>query len=351
MKTTKKKRAKRSQSGPIRSTAELADYLGLSIWTVSRAINGHPEVKTSTRERVIAAMNEVGFQPNPIARALNGKSTGVVGICFGNPRSQLMSSKVAILDEFLRSNGKRAILAITSRDVAHERKIIEDFRYLRVDGIIMVQSYLNFEEGSKLLRGIRAVHLDSADYRMTPNVSVDRHRAMRLLVDHLVSLGHRTFATLGFSSNNAWRWNGVVEALQIHGIDVKKNLHVFEFDDPGLESFTEGSKFAEQVLKMKNPPTALIGNNDNIALGAIHHIQGAGYSVPRDFSVTGFDNIEQSQFFTPTLTTIDQSTDTLISHAGNFLLRLLSLAPEETITESLKVEPILKVRNSSGPAP
>jgi len=333
----------------ISSTADLADYLGLSQWTVSRAINGHPEVKTSTRQRVLLAMDKVGFQPNPMARGLNGKSTGIVGICFGNPRNPLMGDKIASLDEFLREHKVRAVLAITPRDESSERRIIEDFQHMRVDGVILVQSYLGAAQAKEWLKDLLCVHVDPPQPELTPFVSVDRSRAMHLLVDHLVGLGHRSFASLGFSADNAWRWKGLTDALRSHGIDPKRNLQAFQLDLPGRESFAEGIELARMALASKAHRTAWLAVNDHVAIGAIQHLRNAGFSVPEDFSVTGFDNLEAGRFLRPTLTTIDQRVDELMRRAGEVLLKIIGGPRKSSMPGGLSIEPQLFARESTGP--
>lgn len=334
----------------IGSTVDLAKYLGLSEWTVSRAINGHAEVKLATRQRVLQAMDEVGFRPSPLARGLNGKSTGVVGVCFGNPRNPLMSEKIASLDEFLRENQLRGVLAITPRDEVSESRIIADFRQLRVDGVIMIQSYASAEKAQKWLHGMHAVHVDPSQIDHRPAVSVDRHRAMHLLVDHLVGLGHRSFAAVGFSMINRWRWVGLQEALRSHGLDPEECLQAFELETPGRESFAEGIQLAQLVLAAKLRPTAWIALNDHVAVGAMRYLADHGFDVPGDFSITGFDDLEVGRYLKPSLTTIDQCQHIVVRRAGELLIEQIRQTRDSAAQEILRVEPRLLVRGSTGPA-
>ncbi len=344
------KLSSRSRKKIISSTADLADYLGISEWTVSRAINGHPEVKSATRERVLLAMEHLGFRPNPLARALNGKSTGIVGICFGNPRNPLISEKIASLDEFLRENRLRGVLAITPRDDLSEKRIIEDFHHIRVDGVILVQSYIGVEQAKAWLKDLRCVHVDPASQELRPFVTADRHRSMRLLVDHLVGLGHRSFATLGFSKNNPWRWQGLTQALEFHGIDAARKLQAFELETPGRESFAEGIELARMVRSARDRHTAWIAVNDHVAMGAIQHVQDTGLSVPGDVSITGFDNLEVGHYLRPTLTSIDQRVGEMMKSAVELLLAQLNEDRAAGIPSSTKIEPQLLIRESTGPA-
>lgn len=335
----------------VTSTHGLAEYLGLSEWTVSRAINGHPEVKAATRERILKAMDELGFRPNPVARGLSGKAMGIVGVCVGNAHNAVMIDKITLLDDFLRRHQLRGMLAISPNHEAGEIRILEDFRHLRVDGIVLIQSCLSKALLENTLEGISCVHVDPSDPKVMPSVWLDRIEALRLGTRHLVELGHRSFGVLGFSSLNAWRWNGIVKALNECGIDPARNTQTFELEAPGAESYAEGIQLAQLVLGAKRRPTALIAINDRVASGAIQQLVDRGFRIPEDFSVIGFDNLPVGQHLRPTLTTIDQQSKFLIEKAGELMLAQLGKLPASGADHRLRVEPRLIVRESTGPAP
>ena len=346
-----KKPSAKAKPPKIASTLGLARYLGLSEWTVSRAINGHPEVKAATKERIFKAMDEVGFRPNPVARGLSGKAMGIVGICFGNTYNAVMIDKITLLDQFLRDHQLRGILAISPKDEASEVRILEDFRHLRVDGIVLIQSFLSADQLHDVLEGVPCVHVDPSDPTLLPSVTLDRAEAMRLEVDHLVEFGHRSFGALGFSSSNRWRWDGLVKALLDQGINPDKNLQAFELDTPGLESYAEGIELAKLALKAKKRPTAFIAVNDRVAVGAMQEMRDAGFRTPEDFSVAGFDNFAIGRHLHPTITTIDQQAHLLIQKAGELLLEQLGKTPQSGKDKALSIEPRLILRESTGPVP
>ncbi len=341
----KSAKPKTDENRKVRSTLDLAKYLGLSEWTVSRAINGHPEVKQATRERVLAAMQELGFQPNPLARGLNGKSTGLIGICFGHPRSPLVVDKIASLDEFLHEKSYRGVLAISTQNPEAEKTILSDFRRMRVDGVILIQSYSQRDEIDRWLGGLPAVHVDPVEPEIGPSVYFDRKQAMHLLVDHLYTLGHRTFGALGFSASNPWRWSGLVRALEDHGLDPAKCLRSFELPAPGLESYADGIQLAEIVLSSKKPPTALMAVNDLVAIGAARHLADCNYQIPGDFSLTGFDDLDVGQYVVPSITSINQSPRVSMRRAVEILLQTIA---SPSAKEIATIDPILRIRKSTG---
>jgi DNA-binding LacI/PurR family transcriptional regulator len=219
-----------------------------------------------------------------------------------------------------------------------------------VDGVILVQSYVGVEQAKSWLKNLRCVHVDPAYPELTPFVSAHRHRSMHLLVEHLVGLGHRSFAALGFSKKHPWRWRGFTDALQFHGIDPERKLQAIELPAPGRESFAEGTELARMALSAKEPPTAWLAVNDHVAMGAVQHVRDSGLSVPEDFSIAGFDNLEIGQYLHPTLTSIDQRVSEMMRCAVDLLMQQINGPGGRPIAGNKTIEPQLLIRESTGPA-
>jgi DNA-binding LacI/PurR family transcriptional regulator len=321
----------------------------LSQWTVSRAINGHPEVKAATRERILKAMEEIGFRPNPVARGLSGKGMGIVGVCFGNARNALTIDKITLLDEFLREHQLRGIVAFSPPDEAIQLRILADFKHLRVDGMILVQTSIRVAQLRKMLDGVRCVHVDRPTLDLLPGVTLDRGEAMRLIVNYLFTLGHRSFGTLGFSASNPWRWRGLVSALRDHGFSPERHLQTFELERVGLESYAEGIQLAQLACSVKQRPTAFMAINDRVAAGAMQKMRDMGIRIPEEISVVGFDNLDVGQYLSPRLTTIDQQPRLMMEQAAK--LFVTQLETKSRTGKGVFIEPRLIVRDSTGPAP
>jgi Transcriptional regulators len=332
------------------SIPDFAKYLGLSSWTVSRAINGHPEVSEKTRRRIMAAMEEVGFRPNPLARGLGGRRTSMIGVCFMGLGNPIMDRKVYHLQEFLRRHQLRSLLEMRMRDAQQEVRAIEDFRRIHVDGIVLIHSELDAASSRKALGSTPCVHVDPHEPQPTMCVSVDRRRAMRLLMEHLLRLGHRSFALLGIREDDPWRWSALVETVEAHGLDAARALTAVK-GMPEVESQIEaGELMAESVLKWPKRPTALIALDDRMALGAIQALKNANIDVPREMSVTGFDNLDLARKLHPTLTSIEQNPLRLMERAGALLLEQLELPAEQRGRAAAEtVAPELVIGESTGP--
>jgi DNA-binding LacI/PurR family transcriptional regulator len=337
---------------PILSIADFARHLKLSAWTVSRAINGHPEVNEKTRRRVLSAMDELGFRPNPLARGLGGRRTGMVGVCFMGLGNPIVDKKVYALQEFFRHEHLQTVLEVRMRDREQELNAIDSFRRIHVDGVVLMYSELDASSSIEALKGMPCVQVDPHEPQKIPSVSLDRQKAMRLLMDHLFRLEHTSFGLLGTGRNDVWRWPALLEIARARRLDPDKIF--VEVDDMlNVESMIErGQLMAQAVLEMPRRPTALITANDQIAIGAIHTLREAGVSIPREISVTGFDNLDLGRRLHPTLTTIEQNSVQIMDRAGALLLEQIKLPPGERgkpIAEL--IPPELVVGESTGPAP
>jgi DNA-binding LacI/PurR family transcriptional regulator len=212
-------------------------------------------------------------------------------------------------------------------------------------------SELNATSSVEALKGVPCVQVDPHQPQAIPSVALDRQKAMRLLMDHLFRLEHTSFGLLGTGRNDVWRWPALVDIARARHLDPEK-IYVHFDDLLHVESMIErGQLMAQAVLEMTRRPTALIAANDQMAIGVIQTLREAGVSIPREISVTGFDNLDLGRKLHPTLTTIEQNSVQLMERAGALLLEQIKLPPDERgkpIAEF--IAPQLVVGESTGPA-
>jgi DNA-binding LacI/PurR family transcriptional regulator len=336
------------EPGEIVSLADFAKYLNLSAWTVSRAINGHPEVKTETRDRILEAMEATGFRPNPLARGLRGQKTGVIGVSVAGLSSPILNTKIYFLQEFLRKRQLRSLLEFSIRDPLNEARVIEDFSKVRVDGMILIYSGLGGDKARRMLNGVDCVHVDPHFPQSLPSVSLDRHLAMKFLLEHLLGLGHQRFALLGFNEQDPWRWPALMEVAKLHRLNPKEAFVPMGNSPLAEQAIAVGYAMAAEALRLPRPPTAFIGQDDLVAIGAIQAIKEARLDVPRDISVTGFDHLAMVSHLRPLLTTIEQNPAALMELAGQMLLD--QLEGRSGGKSRRTVTPQLILGESTGPA-
>lgn len=303
----------------IQSTAQLAEHLKLSRWTVSRALNGHPAVKPETRRRVEEAAQAFNFVPSALARGLQGGRTGTIGVCFNELESPVLVKKISILHRLLRERGLRGLIELTHGEAQAERDVIAHFVNMRVDGIVTVYSQLPSSAAfDALLAGteIRIVHVDPLTESLGPAVTMDRALAMKLLVQHLVELGHRRLALLGIRRTlYPDRWRGLRAAFKKHQLAEPAQIRVWAHEDSTAQDYSHGRLLAEELLADGYKPTAILALNDRVAIGAMTRLQEAGWRIPEDCALVGFDNLDIGEHCRPTLTTIDHQSDELMARA------------------------------------
>jgi len=238
------------------------------------------------------------------------------------------------------------------RSREQEMNAIESFRRIHVDGVVLMYSELDANAAVEALKGMPCVQVDPHKPQRIPSVSLDRQKAMRLLMDHLFRLEHTSFGLLGTGRTDVWRWPALLEIARTRRLDPEK-IFVELPDLLHIESMIErGQLLAQQVLGMPKRPTALLTANDQMAIGVTHTLRESGVSIPREISVTGFDNLDIGRRLHPTLTTIEQNSGQIMERAGALLLEQIKLpAAERGKSIAELVAPDLIIGESTGPAP
>lgn len=337
----------RNQSQKVNTTLALAQYLGLSRWTVSRALNGHPGVKTETVERVKAAMDQLGFSPNALARGLRGGKTGVVGICFQTFGTPVFSKKLIALQKTLWAKGYRAIIELIEEDAEAERQVVRHFQSLKVEGIIFVggphQENLALVEGLREHSSLAVIAIDPFFEVDLPHVSLDREYAMRLSLEKLHALGHRKIALFGIREDIIY---GAERVKALKAVSRKLGLEwgtdIVTISDPesaGMD-YAGGKRLASLFLGEARDCTAILAINDQVAIGAMSYMQAKGISIPNDLSVMGFDNLNVSSHLHPTLASVDQCIDYSTTEAVTLLMDGVA-SDGENANRRVKVKPEL----------
>lgn len=305
------------------SITDVAARSGVSIQTVSRVVNGAPRVADATRQRVLAAISDLGYRPNPAARALATGRAGVVGVL--SPSSALYgpaSMTAALGLAAVEAGVHLAVEHVVELDGASvERGLarLVDQLVVGVVAVAPVQPVLDALSGARL--AVPLVSVDGALGRGVVDVSVDQREGARLATEHLLGLGHRTVwhvrGPLAWNDAAA-REQGWREALEAAGREVL----------PPLEGdWTAGSGYrAGQVLARIPEATAVFTANDPQALGVVRALAERGLRVPQDVSVVGFDDTPESAHFLPPLTTVRQDFSALGRTALEVVLRLVAQA-------------------------
>ena len=328
---------------------DVAARSGVSIATVSRTLREPHRVSGDTRDRVLAAIDELGYRPNRAAASLRRGRTGVIALVVPDIENPYFSSMTKGAQATSRERGYGLVVVDTT-----ERADVEDeeIRALRsqIDGLILVSSRLSDERLAEVVAGNTCVLINrdlGDDGPATPSVTIDESAAGRAAVEHLYGLGHRRIAYVGgpvTSWSQARRSRSIAEASAVH-----PDLALHQLDDCTPTS-AGGRAVADRALQ--TGATAVIAYNDLVALGMLAQWSESGIRVPGQVSLVGFDNTFVTGLASPPLTSVGADLRELGDAAVELLLERIDARganPEGDIHRS--VHPQLAVRASTAPPP
>ncbi|RVX43514.1 LacI family transcriptional regulator [Nonomuraea polychroma] len=322
--------------------ADVAKEAGVSHQTVSRVLNDHPNVRSETRTRVLEAIDKLGYRRNLVARALVTKRSRTLGVVSFDTTLYGPASTVYGIEQAARSAGYFvSIVSLKSIDKSGVRDALDYLADQAVDGVVVVAPQRSAAQAlADLPLGIPTVAVEGGHAGDVSVVCVDQVAGGRLATEHLLSLGHETVWHVSGPSD--WleaegRVAGWRAALEQAGREAPQPL-------AGDWSPRSGYEAGRSLARMKNV-TAVFVANDQMALGVLRAFTEQGVRVPDQVSVVGFDDIPESAYFSPPLTTIRQDFDAVGRHSIEVLVRQLEGGPEER--QRLVVPPTFVLRAST----
>lgn len=329
---------------------EVAQRLKLSITTVSRALDGYADVSAETRQLVIRTAREMGYVPNQAARQLRRRRSDTIGYIlpadvprFSDP---FFAEFIAGLGDEASLHGFDLLVSTAPPGTPAERQAYERWTHSRkIDGLVLNRIRLQDWRVQYLSQiGFPFVTLErSVDEFEYPSVEVHGRKWFKILVEHLISLGHQRIAYVGASSAlkiQADRYEGYCDALQAHRITIEPGLVV-----EGDLTTNGGYRAGSSILTAPDPPTAIACVDDITAIGVLHAARDCGRTVGQDLAVAGFDGIEGSEHTQPPLTTVNQP----IYEIARLLVQMVvALINGQSLENQHRfVEPVLEIREST----
>ena len=303
---------------------QVARHAGVGVATVSRVLNGSPAVREQTRQRVLEAIAELGYAPNPAARALStGRtlSVGVVAPFFTRPS---VIERLRGISHILAGSGYRMVLF----DVERPGQDSEFFRTLPggLDGLLSISLCPPDADLDRFAAAEMPVVLVDYPHERLPAVHTDDVAGGRMATEHLLELGHERIAFLGDFEHNyhgftssAMRRVGYQEALCAAGLEV--DMELVRRASHGREPATV---LTRELLDVPDPPTAIFAASDTQAMGVLEAADELGIGVPDDLAVVGYDDIEIARY--AGLTTIAQPLEESGAVGAHLLLAALGRA-------------------------
>lgn len=304
------------------SINDVAKLAKVSISTVSRVMNGHPNVRKEKREAVLKAVEELNYIPNALAQGLVKKSTHSVAILIADISNMFYANLLKNIENSLNKKGYQVLIGNTDWDVEKEKEYIRYMLQKQVDGIILTSTTLDDNYLNKIAdNGVALVVLDR-DFSSTniDQIRVDDYQGAYMATEHLIKCGYEILIHILGPS-------GIVSAE-----DRKKAfLHCVRDNNLSEDSykllegdFTEisGRKVIEEFLEQHEirKRTGVFAANDAMALGILHYLKEEGFTCPEQIGIVGFDDISFARYSNPPLTTIRRPIGKIGDIAANIIL-------------------------------
>ena len=332
---------------------DVARLAGVSVSTVSYALNGTRPISEQTRQQIFAAMAELGYRPNLVARALASKRSRIIALLFPIPERGLGSTELAFVSsaaDAARENGYNLVLwSLTSHDPSELRDLIQEGL---ADGVVVMEVHLNDDRVDMLLEsGFPFTMIGrTADPEGIAYADIDFARTTATAVEHLAALGHRHIAFLNHSQAEFVSGYGpaVRADAAFHEVIAEMGLHGVTrlcraSPAAGFEAFSE-------LLAAHPELTALVAMNDQAMAGVLQVIADRGWRVPADFSLlTMVSSARVAELMLPPMTFAAAPTAELGRHGVEMLIRQLEGASPD-MSHELVPCPLI-VQGSTGPAP
>jgi LacI family repressor for deo operon, udp, cdd, tsx, nupC, and nupG len=340
-------RRSRSATGDSSAPATIKDVaaaLGMSVATVSRALSQPELLRQETRERVLSAVQKLGYRPNLLARGLRRGRTHSILLVVPT-LSPFFLEIYAGAEEAARKSMFTVLLGHSDGEADREEAYFDQVSSGRADGIILVTGNAPeaYASGKRALPPLVAV-LERLQGAEQPVVRVDHRVGAAEATRHLIELGHRRIAHITGTrhpQSTAHRQAGYRDALKAAGLP-----YTDEMIEEGDFSMESGQAAMRRLLDLSNPPTAVFAANDEMAFGAMTEARIQGYIVPQDLSVVGFDDQKTAAFYNPPLTTVNIPRQDLGRRAAHELIERLD---GRELANEIVLPTRLIVRESTAP--
>ena len=320
---------------------EIASLCGVSVSTVSRAINNNDEISEKTRKKILDTIKEVGYTPNQNARNLKITKTKTIAVLIKGITNPFFTPMLKVLEEEITKSGYTFALQKVeenSSEIDLAQKIVKT---LKPEGIIFLGGY--FVNDKKKLKSLAVPFTMTTIINQTLQIprsaclGIDDFLQSKKLVEYLISLGHKKIALIGprydDESIGKLRLLGYKKALEENGIEFDEKL-VF-YSNKGLNPYSleHGYEVGKKIVKENISCTAIYAISDTIAMGAMKAIDDFGKKVPEDYSLAGFDGLEINKYLLKPITTIVQPASEIAYKSVKDLFKIIDKKEYEKISK------------------
>lgn len=330
----------------------IAEKLGISVSTVSRALGDNPDINDETKASVRALAKEENYQPNLNALSLKRNKSYRIGVIIPEVAHHFFSSIIGGIMDYADENGYSVLITQSNESYAREVKEAEQLFSTQVDGMLVALSNETSDcEHFKIFQdyGIPVVFFDKTRYDFdASSVVVNDLEGAYGATKHLISIGSKRIAHIKGPRKpliSKRRLQGYIKALEEHGFEIDEEL-IHECLDVSRE---EGYEFTKKMLKLPKPPDAIFAVRDMVAVGAIDAIKEAGLRVPEDIAIIGFSDSEIATIVSPKLSSVSQVGFDIGTEATKLLLEEMPIYEDDKVPmfRQVVLNTELKIREST----
>ncbi|WP_417290622.1 LacI family DNA-binding transcriptional regulator [Corallibacter sp.] len=333
----------------VTTLKEIANQLNLSISTVSRAINDHPDISESTKINVRKLANHLNYTPNIFAKGFRQHKTNIIGVIVPTITHYFTSTIIKGILEEAEQKGYRVIISESNNDVNRQTEMMHTMIQFGVDGILMSLSKMtkNVDAILQTVDRIPFVLFDKVSSKIPcSQIVINEEEASFNAIEHLINIGKKRIAIIKeseFSYNSEKRYAGYLRALKEHNIPVDDKI-ILSCNDISMK---EGKQMASILLSMKERPDAIFAITDGAAIGVIKTLKKFNIKIPEDIAVIGFSNSIHSTIIEPQLTTVDQPGSRIGTTAVKYLIEEIENTNDTLTSKTIEIKTNLIIREST----
>ena len=327
---------------------KLALDLGLSISTVSRALNNHADISEETKERVKAYANKVKYAPNLFARGFRSHKSNIIGVIIPNIEHQFTATLLKGIIYNADLNGYKVIICESFNNEQKQTELLETMIQFGVDGVLLslVKKTTKVDDILEMMEHIPLILFDRVSTKVPcTQIVIDDEEAAFKAVDHLIATGKKRIAIIKETESSIlseMRYKGYLRALQKNKLELDDSL-VLSSEDL---SIAEGKKLTSMLIGLQNKPDAIFAITDEAGIGAIQILKKHKIKIPSEIAVAGFSNSIYSTIIKPNLTTIDQPGNRIGETAIKYLIEEMN-TENQINYKTVEVKTNLIIRKSS----
>ncbi len=329
----------------------LAQALNLSISTVSRALNDHPDISEDTKTKVKQLAQSKNYIPNIFAKGFRKHKSNIIGVIVPNITHYFTATIVRGILEQASMQGYRVIISESNNDVKKQNEMFHTMIQFGVDGILASLTKMTRDIGNILpiIDTLPLILFDKVSDKIPcTQITINDEEAAFNAIEHLINIGKKRIAIIKereFSYTSEKRFAGYLRALKEHQIEIDEKI-IISVDDISLQ---QGKRMANILLSLKERPDAIFAITDSAAIGVIQTLNKFNIKIPEDIAVVGFSNSKHAKIIEPNLTTVNQPGNTIGKTATKYLIQEIENENDTDlmVKKTIEIKTELIVREST----